>query len=355
MDQSLLTPGLVSMLVTAADLLALTTCIGILGFRIWVVSFRDEMSQYSAALLQPLWCLLGICLAVLALSSLGELFRRAVEMSARPLWEIVPMLPTVLFKTHFGHVWLLRTVALLVLWLGWRTRPRFGSPGITTAMLAAACLIAASRSLSGHAADWGDITLHELMDWLHLLAVSIWGGSLIGLTLTGFSIFLTGSDERRRLAFTMARRWSTLAGAMLAVVALTGIYNAWLEMQRLAAFWETAYGRVLLLKLSLVLVIVVLGAMNRYLGIPALEAWASGLPAADKPFGLTAAVLSSLTREKTRQGRRDPRLRFVRRARLEGILMIGTLLCVALLLSQMPSRHLSRMPSHTTHVHGMAH
>ncbi len=70
---------------------------------------------------------------------------------------------------------------------------------------------------------------------------------------------------------------------------------------------------------------------------------------------LPATVLSLLTREKTGRGGRDPRLRFVGRARLEGMLMIGTLLCVALLLSQMPPRHLSRMPSHTTHVHGMAH
>ncbi|KJK10303.1 hypothetical protein UB46_41820 [Burkholderiaceae bacterium 16] len=343
------------MIVTAADLLALAICIGVLGFRIWVVSFRGEMLQPSAAFLQPLWWLLGICLAMLTLSSLGELIRRAMEMSARPLAEVAPMLPTVLFKTHFGRVWLLRPVALLVLWLGWRTRPRLGSPAISVAMLAAACLIAASRSLSGHAADWGDITLHELMDWSHLLAVSFWGGSLIGLTLTGFSTFTAGSHERRQLVAAMARRWSALAGAALAVVALTGIYNAWLELQRIAAFWETAYGRVLLIKLSLVLIIVVLGAVNRYVGIPSLQAWASGSPGDGKPSGLRAIVLSLLTQERSRRERHDPLVQFVRRARLEGLLMIGTLICVAVLLSLMPPRHLSRMPtSHHTHSHEMA-
>jgi putative copper export protein len=355
MDHAMMAPDVGSMVVTAADLLALATCLGVLGFRIWVVSFKDEMSQHSAALLLPLWRLLGICLAVLALSSLGELLRRAMEMSAQPLAGIAPMLPAVLFKTHFGRVWLLRPVALLVLWLGWRSRPRLGSPGVSATMLAAACLIAASRSLSGHAADWGDITLHELMDWSHLLAVSFWGGSLIGLTLAGFGAFTAGAAERRQLVVAMARRWSALAGAMLAVVVSTGIYNAWLELQRIAAFWETAYGRVLLIKLSLALIIVALGAMNRYLGIPSLRAWASGSPPGDiRPFGLPAIVLSWLTQEQTRRRKLDPLLRFVRRARLEGALMIATLLCAAVLLSQMPPRHLGRMQGHAAHAHGMA-
>nr|WP_315597830.1 hypothetical protein [uncultured Cupriavidus sp.] len=115
--------------------------------------------------------------------------------------------------------------------------PRVGAvvPVVTAMMLAAACLIAASRSLSGHPADWGDITLHELMDWSHLLAASLWGGSLIGLTLTGFRSLTMAADERRQFVAAMVRRWSTLAGVALAVVALTGIYNAWLELQHFEA------------------------------------------------------------------------------------------------------------------------
>ncbi|QUN31695.1 CopD family protein (plasmid) [Cupriavidus sp. KK10] len=346
-------PG--SIILAAADLLALSTCIGILGFRIWVIRFKDELPPPSTAAVVPLWWLVGICLAVLTLSSVGELIRRTVEMSGRPLAEVGLVLPQVLSQTHFGRVWLLRPVALLVLWSGWRTRPRLGSPAITAVMLAAASLIAASRSLSGHAADWGDITLPELVDWSHLLAVSLWGGSLIGLTLTGFRSLTEAADERRQFVAAMVRRWSTLAGVALTVVALTGIYNAWLELEHFEAFWQTAYGRILLLKLSLVLIIVVLGASNRYLGIPSLLAWAGGSPGSAKPSGLLATTLSFLTLERRRAGKHGPLERFVRRAKVEGVLMIGALLCVTILLGQMPARHQSRVPaSHHTHAKGMA-
>ncbi len=342
-----------SIIVTAADLLALATCIGVLGFRIWVVSFQAEMPTTDALLL-PLSRLIGICILILGLSSLGELIRRTVAMSGQPLADVARMLPMVLSKTHFGRVWLLRPVALLVLWLGWRARPNLRSPGIAAAMLAAACLVAVSRSLSGHAADWGDITLPEVMDCLHLLAVALWGGSMIGLTLTGFRSFSEGADDRRRIVAAMARRWSALAGTALAVVALTGIYNAWLELQRFDAFWQTAYGRVLLLKLSLVLIIVALGAANRYLGLPSLRAWASGSVGNDEPSGLPATA-RSVSCGLSRWKRHDPLQRFLRRARLEGLLMTGVLLCVAVLLSLTPVRHLNRMPAgHHMHAHGMA-
>ncbi|MFJ1256695.1 copper resistance D family protein [Cupriavidus sp. CuC1] len=356
MDHTMMATNVGSMVVTAADLLALTTCIGVLGFRIWVVSFKDGTSYPSPDFLMPLWWTLGICLAVLTLSSIGELLRRALEMSGRPIGELALALPAVLSKTHFGRVWLLRPVALVVLWLGWRRRRGLDSPGVAAAMLAAACLIATSRSLSGHAADWGDITLPELMDWMHLLAVSLWGGSLIALTVTGFHTLTERADERRQVVAAMVSRWSALAGAALAVVILTGMYNAWLEVQRVEALLTTAYGRLLLVKLSLVAIIVTLGAANRYLCIPSLHAWATGATSIDKPSGLLATILSVLTLEWSRQGAHLPLKRFVRSAMLEGILIIGTIICVAVLVSQMPARHVNRMPAgHPTHSSGVAH
>lgn len=318
-----------AMIITAGDLLALTTGIGILGFRIWVVSFKNEAPQASSNSVRPLWWLLGACIVVLTLSSLGELIRRGMEMSGRPLTEIALVMPAVLSKTHFGRVWLFRPVALLVLWLGWRARPHFDSPFVSALMLVAAGLIAASRSLSGHAADWGDITLHEVMDWAHLLAASVWGGSLVGLTVTGFRTLTEGAGARRARIATMAQRWSTLAGVALAVVVLTGIYNAWLQLQRFEALWQTAYGRTLSIKLSLVLVIVALGATNRYFGLPSLRAWADRLANATES---------------------SPLEQFVRRASVEGILIIGALLCVAVLLTEMPARH-QRPVRSSQHIH----
>lgn len=356
MGQTMLIASVEGIVVTATDLLALTTCIGILSFRIWVVRFKDLAPHPSPDFLVPLWWALGICLALLTFSSIGELLRRAIEMSGRPIGELALVLPAVLSKTHFGRVWLLRPVALAVLWLGWGRSRRLDSQGVSAAMLAAACAMAASRSLSGHAADWGDITLHELMDWAHLLAASVWGGSLIALTVTGFRTFTKRADRRRQVVVAMASRWSALAGAALAVVILTGIYNAWFALGRPEALWETAYGRLLLVKVSLVLIIVTLAAANRYLGIPSLQAWCNGQDRNEHPSGVLAIILSFLTLDWMQRGPHRPLMRFVRKAALEGFLIIAVVICVAVLVGLMPARHPGRMPAgHLMQSNGMVH
>ncbi|MFJ1253720.1 hypothetical protein [Cupriavidus sp. CuC1] len=109
-------------------------------------------------------------------------------------------------------------------------------------------------------------------------------------------------------------------------------------------------------KRSLVAIIVTLGAANRYLSIPSLRAWATGATSLDKPSGLLATMLSVLTLEWSRQGAHRPLKRFVRRAMLEGILIIDAIICVAVLVSQMPARQVNRMPAgHPTHSSGVAH
>ena len=46
--------------------------------------------------------------------------------------------------------------------------------------------MAMTRSASGHAADWGDLTWPEVIDWVHLMAGAVWGGGLIALSIMGF-------------------------------------------------------------------------------------------------------------------------------------------------------------------------
>src|SRR5713101_7930022 len=69
-----------------------------------------------------------------------------------------------------------------------------------------------------------------------------------------FRLTASSSDQRRRVVLEMAGRWSALVEVALAVVILTGICSAWFELGRVEALWETAYGRLLRAKLSLVLI-----------------------------------------------------------------------------------------------------
>jgi hypothetical protein len=106
---------------TAFDLLALVISLGALGCRLGILPAVEAVSGAVGmeAILRPLWRLLVICLTALTVSSLAELVGRAVEMSGLPLPDVLPLLPTILFHTHYGRVWLLRPLALTGLWARW--------------------------------------------------------------------------------------------------------------------------------------------------------------------------------------------------------------------------------------------
>ena len=260
----------------ALDLVALTTCIGTLACRLWVIRPAPTGSSDMQPLLTSLWRLLLVCLVVLAPSSAVGLIQRAAEMSGRPLAEVASVLQTVLFNTHYGHAWLIRVGALAVLWMGWWLGRR-NLHSLTPArfMLAGALILGITRSASGHGADAGDFTLPELMDWLHLLAASLWSGSLVTFATVVFPAWLrfgTQPDEpHAEQIAAVAQRFSILAGVALAVVLLTGLYNFWFEARAVSTLSTTSYGKILCVKLLFVLALIVLGASNRYFNVAPLQ------------------------------------------------------------------------------------
>jgi copper resistance protein D len=326
---------------TVFDLLALATCLGTLGCCLWVLPALAVVPGATdiEAVLAALWRLLVICVAALTVSSLAELIGRAAEMSGQPLPAILPVLPTVLFHTHYGWVWLMRPVALTVLWLAWwrgRSTPR--SRLIPAVMFGAGALIAMTRSASGHAADWGDPSLPELSDWVHLMASSLWGGGLFALSVAILPAAFRLPARRRQCIAVIAQRFSTLAGVTLAGVLLTGFYNAWVQLGTIRALWEVSYGRMLLAKLFLVIPLIALGASNHYTSVPLLQRWSA-------PPGQRRArprILVVIQRRTIGQGReRAVRLvrRLTRKVRAEVIFVVGILICTALLLHGAPARH----------------
>jgi copper resistance protein D len=336
---------------TAFDLLALALCLGALGGRLCVLpaARADSGTSGVEVILVPIWRLVVTSIVALSVSSLVELAGRSVEMSGRPLPAMLPLLPTILFHTHYGRAWLVRPIALIALWMGWWAgRRRLESRRIPALMFCAGALIAMMRSASGHAADWGDLTFSELIDWLHLMASALWGGGLLTLSIVVLPVVLKLS-ERRRLLADVARRFSILAGVALFVVLLTGLYNAWLQVGTIRAMWETPYGQTLFVKLLLVLLVLALGAANHYISVPLLQRWA-GRPL---PIPLPLAMWPVMRRLLTsRLGLRGVSLvrQFRRKVLAEGLFVVGILLCTALLLHGTPARHGGHM-SHSARPH----
>ncbi|MFJ6085481.1 copper resistance CopC/CopD family protein [Streptomyces sp. NPDC092369] len=116
--------------------------------------------------------------------------------------------------------------------------------------------LAASWALAEHASTGLQPGIAMPVDVIHLLAVATWLGGLCALLVA-----LYRSEVPIEAA--AVRRFSQVAfGSVVAVVA-TGIYQSWRQLGSWAAFTDTGYGQLLLVKIGLVAVLVGIAFISR--------------------------------------------------------------------------------------------
>ena len=241
-------------LLQGIDLAGMILLAGSSAFRVLVIATPSrEVSRLER-------CLPFFLIAV----GLADLILRSQMITGRHGSEVLSLLPTVLFKTHFGNVWIARILLLFVLGTS-AVRGRNG------AALAVCGLLLLTESLSGHAADSGTLSFAVLADWLHLLAVSAWIGGLVSLAFSLRRWIASGEPEVSSALVIEVRRFSTLAGLCVAVIVATGGFQIWHRVGSLAALLQTPYGQTLTVKLVLVLMLLSLGALNRFVIVPKLS------------------------------------------------------------------------------------
>jgi copper transport protein len=126
-------------------------------------------------------------------------------------------------------------------------------------VLAALALLAEARL--SHAASQSLAPAEIGVQWLHLVAVGLWLGGLAALLTE-----LRGPAAPTRAE--LARRFAALAGLGLAAVALTGAVRAVVDVGSIDALVSTDFGRLVLLKIGLLMPIAVLGALNHFRNVP---------------------------------------------------------------------------------------
>ncbi|WP_067718636.1 copper resistance CopC/CopD family protein [Nocardia yamanashiensis] len=108
----------------------------------------------------------------------------------------------------------------------------------------AAALVVIASATSGHAVGGEYRTAALISTVLHVVAMAVWVG---GVTLLVLTRRVPGLAER-------VARFGRVALAAVAVLVLTGLFQSWRAVEPLAALWDTSWGRLLVLKLSLVAV-----------------------------------------------------------------------------------------------------
>lgn len=325
-------------LCTALDVLAVVAVLGLLACWLGVLP-RMPVAGIDAAMSR----LLGMAIALLTVSSFGILGARALELDGGRWMALLPTLPLALKVTHFGHVWLFRLPALVLLWFGWKKigrRRRRAWPAWV--MIAAVAAIALTRSETGHPADNGDFTLAVWIDWVHLVAGSVWVGSLFGMSLAVFPRLLSEAQRPPVRAAEIFQRLSALSGLALGAVLLSGTYTAWYELQSWNSLWTSQYGRILMVKLVLVAGMIALGARNRYGHLPCLQQL-SGRPAQPPLlFRLLGTARDGRAAETSDEG--SAVRRCARTVHVESLLGMGVILAASVLLHSMPASEMRDMP-----------
>jgi copper transport protein len=188
-------------------------------------------------------------------------------------------------------VWMSRSVFALLLALVALALPASGSGGAAwwgAAALGAGML--ATFSLGGHAVEVsGQAGLAALLDWLHALAAMVWLGGLVALALA--LRVVRGRTEARGLVAPLAKRFSSVALVCVAYLGVSGLYGYSRQVAGFGPLIDTAYGRVLIVKLCLFGVLVLLGALNRFFLLPGLaDPSDSGADRATRRFGRSLGV-----------------------------------------------------------------
>jgi len=321
------------------QLISLTFCIGALVSRLLVFTpVAGEEFPSQGNVLTFMWRSFAGCLAVVVAGSIWELLTRASEMSGQPISSVLPALPTVIFHTHAGGAWLIRMAALVFLSIALPIGRRYrDSRGFLLFALGLMALVSMTESASGHASDKGDFSIAEIIDWLHLLAASVWGGGLLVLSIILLPALVRTGDQGATLIAGVASRFSRIAGIAVGVIAITSIYNAWIDVGSIGAFWKSPYGRIVIAKILLFLLLINLGAFNRYINVPLLQQWGSVSPGRQ---GIISHIVDRFVPRVLREQKgHSIALRFKRSVRIEALLIIGVLLCAAFLRHEIPARH----------------
>jgi putative copper export protein len=188
-------------------------------------------------------------------------------------------------NTAWGRAWIIQVACAAVLaaavWIG-----RRGARWPWAVAALAGVALAFTPGLGGHAA--ASTSARELAivsDGLHVLGAAGWLGGLTCLLVIGVPLAAHAAEGRGRAVAAMVNAFSPLALTCAALVLVTGIVTAWLRLDGLPSLWTSAYGRVLLVKVALLLGVAGTGAYNWLRLKPTL-----GSPEATARFGKSAAV-----------------------------------------------------------------
>jgi len=302
---------------------------------------------------------------------------QGVYAAALPLGDIVrPSLIDAVLHTRFGRIEMLRLLLLLAfvpVLLGIQDRlgrgPRKWTWLVPYELVLGVALVI-TPGLAGHASTGDQPGLGLALDVVHLAAASVWLGGLA--LLASFLVGSPGDGGQPDDPTEVTLKVSAYAFTAVAVIVMTGTYQAIRQVGSVYALFHTTYGRTLVVKVLLVIALIGLGALSRRIvhgtwGVrhpgqaapqdpdgngagrlpgPSVDQPSTGGETRSDPAAETVAVAE---REPARAQDRTGRLRKLRRSVLAEIAVALAVLAVtALLVNAVPAKQAAGLPFSTS-------
>ncbi|MDE3004006.1 MAG: CopD family protein [Gemmatimonadota bacterium] len=201
---------------------------------------------------------LGVIGAVAILVGLLLFFGRQLVEFRDPFspWSAEAAL---LLGTPWGRTWLRAIIGAALLTFAFVMARRVPAGWVFATPLALA--LGAFPAFTGHAAAADQYTpVFLLADTMHVWAAGAWVGGLAAVLW----LELSEGREAPRLSLlaTLVPAFSSVAMVSVAVLVLTGALASWGHLASLTTLFSTTWGRLLLAKLGVVLVVLGFGARN---------------------------------------------------------------------------------------------
>jgi copper transport protein len=235
---------------------------------------QQAEARFDARFAQPV-------LRVLFLANIGVLLGKALQLNGGQWNQLFsPELLTSLAE-RYGTFWAIREASIaLAMLLGLYTifvkqRPRLLNellPWINL-LLALALLIAmAFADLSEQAAGGQTALFTVLVSWLHWLAAALWVGGIGYLALVYLPVLKGHSPvEQARSILGILLRSSSLVIAGMIIMLISGLFSTSTHITLWEQLYQSAYGRALLVKSALSLVLLIVSVLLFAVFLPRLQ------------------------------------------------------------------------------------
>jgi copper transport protein len=134
--------------------------------------------------------------------------------------------------------------------------------------LGGVALVVLSYCFDGHTVTQGFRPVHAVLDATHVIAGSTWVGGVVAMAVVMWRRYRSGRSVG---ALGLVMRFSSVAIVALGFVAFAGAIMAWMVLDSFGDLTSTPWGRVLLLKIAVVVAAAGVGAFNHFRMLPMLE------------------------------------------------------------------------------------